>query len=778
MSTYEWEEFAAFDAKLDPYSRWLLETNVNSIELSRLSTDRTDGLNWFFSFRDREEDETEVAENSCGLSTRGEELIWRPEGASYEFALRKGSISAILEDFLPLALEGIGAQETAVADPESDTGDTDPPPVETYLQFAPLDDKMVAKEFEKTCPLPDLGEVEINPEKAVIIGVIDDGINVAHERFVDQYNRARVDYAWHQDGVARSPSRVLFGREVTRPEIDAMRAKYDTEEEVLRALRLVDHVKAEASTLSKSFSHGTFVLDRLAGYSSRPDRYGRNENGDDTLPEENEGTDPRDRRIVSVQLHRRVTEETSGALYTLFAIAGLQYIVDRAWKVAERIVQRENGKIKRRIPLVVNFSYGLAGGPHNGDHLFERFVDQLANTLDDAGDDAPLGPLIVNMPTGNRHLVKGHAHVRANRNDTQDLEVNWITQPQDKSPNYLEVWIPYPQNPETRPGGQSTTCTVTIEPPFSNVAPHLPFEFDLTKLGAPYGFQLVDEDGGVFARISLDSLDADHQTFSKRESGYYPSQYPKVRLLIALLPTRPVSDGTAHLPPGSWRIRVVTGLKKDQFIEAWVQRDDSPPLFRRPGRQSYLEHLDWTPRRQRIDDLEENVRRLGLEAGLSRYGALNGLATAVNMLRVSGVRHYDADKPALYSGAAHNGMAFIEIAAPADRSRVVAGLLGTGGRSGSVQVMLGTSVSAPIVGRRLANFLAGIHGCQTSEDVRRAFLDSLQVKKARGAAPSVKNLSPIEETLSTDPDLGRLRGGRPLSYDDDKRGRKYPYLRR
>ncbi len=777
-----WTPVISKNVKLDPYSNWLIDTERDSLDLKRFFPDEE--VPWFLFFEQENSGETtsQMAPPRGPIFIEGQEIIWKPAGADYSFRLQQVGIEALRADLLNKILASTHIKSDVNTETSVGTEATGQPSsakagdsTETYIQFAPLDNGMVPEEFVKEFPQPDLEKIGVDKNNAVIVGVIDDGINIAHERFFDPRGNSRVDYAWHQDGIKEKVSPVMFGREVTGPQLTTLSKHCDTEEEILRALGLIDPANAEATTLSKSFSHGTFVLDRLAGYPSGEKRYMTDANGSQHSPDENEGTQPKDRRIVSVQLHRRVTEESSGVLYTLFAMLGLQYIVDRARLVAKEI-RKDAG---RKVPLVVNFSYGLAGGPHNGEHLFERFVDQMVKTLE---DDSELGPLIVPMPTGNRHLLNGHAHVRAEKAGTEPLDLNWITQPQDKSPNYLEIWVPRP--PAASSGeatAPSTKLHLKLQPPFGAEDLVLEHEFDLAKPGEDQGRELIDENGNILARVTLDTLDADNANDSNRFLPDEPAQYAKARILIALAPTYPVSDDRVHIPPGVWRVTVQTHLAAGEYMEAWIQRDDSPPQFRRPGRQSYLELTDRTPEQQREDELTEHIHPLEPGAGLSRYGAISGIATGHNMLRVSGVRLYDDNVPALYSGAGHESMLRTRASAPADRSRVFRGLVGTGGRSGSTQVMNGTSVAAPIVGRLIADYLAGKPSVTTVNAIR-GFLSITQ----RTNQTSKDNPSPARQVLEAKPDLAMRRGGPPLKVGDPNdtsehklsNGRKWPFLRR
>lgn len=719
-NSYTWEPSPDSPEKLDPYSKWLQQT-----ESARFERASSSDAPWFLALKMKSGKDAKKAKVPGATAPGSLVSVWEPEGSDYVFELTRQPHTAN------------GKQKNIS---------------ELYVQLAPLDDDSVAGGTVLDPSTGDAGGPAIDAATAVIVGLIDDGINIAHEHFVDPSGHPRIDYAWLQDGKTDSSSAVLFGREFTASDIKAARAGSKTEEGTLRALGLVAPAKEEPTTLSKSFSHGTFVLDCLAGYPSSHQLPGISDPG--------EAVNPADRRIVSVQLHRRVTEESSGALYPMFAIAGLQYIVDRARRVAK---ETRKGK-GRKIPLVVNFSYGISGGPHNGEHLFEQYVDQLVTSLQ---ADKDLGPLIMPMPTGNRHLLEGHAHVEADKTDKLNLDLSWIIQPQDRTPNYLEIWVPKPAKANGK-NGPSHRVAVSLKPPFGGNAYAFSETFNLANFKNGDGQDLQDDQGNVVARVTLDALDADNTdeiTQKKADTG----QYAKIRILIALAPTYPARDGTAHIPPGHWSVSVSTKVKAGQFIEAWVQRDDSPPQFRRHGRQSYLENRTDPKGGRTKEELTEFLLPLGSDAGLSRYGAINGLATGQNMLRVSGVRHHDNNLPALYSGATHKGMRSIEVAAPSDRSLVFRGVVGTGGRSGSTQIMNGTSVAAPIVGRALADFLSQ-HTFTDAESAMEKFVQNMTQSANTSRQPSPGGRRLAEEILALNPELKRQRTGDPLKIGTDASG--------
>jgi len=401
--------------------------------------------------------------------------------------------------------------------------------------------------------------------------------------------------------------------------------------------------------------------------------------------------------LITVQIPRRASLETSGALYALFAASGLRYILDRARVVAKAIRKEASGKGKApKIPLVINFSYGLAGGPHNGQHPIEHLIDDMMAEVD---ADPDVGPLVVPMPAGNRYALKGHAHRVAEDAGETTLALDWVTQPWDATANYLELWVP-----QTAAGNPLEV--VVTPPPTSDLQP---LSVALPVLGPNdpalgTAFEVQNGAGDVLARVSMDQLDA--KQLRPAPTG---TSGNKVRVLIALRSTQPMEPKGAALAPGVWQVTATCALAQGERIEAWVQRDDTPPGFRRQARMSYLERRDDTPPvpgRATREALEEHNTPLDPDAGRSAHGTLSGIATGDSMIIVAGSRLNEDNMPALYSGAAHDGMRCPDLVMPADRSRVHAGVLGASGRSGGSYPVNGTSASAPIMARVCADYLA------------------------------------------------------------------------
>ncbi|MEO0363040.1 MAG: hypothetical protein AAF322_18105, partial [Pseudomonadota bacterium] len=219
--------------------------------------------------------------------------------------------------------------------------------------------------------------------RLIVLGIMDDAFNLAHLRFRGPDGACRIDYAWVMDGTAQAASAVPFGREWTGAEIAAAVSAASDEAAALRTLELEDARAAETMAAAKRVHHGTHMLDLAAGFE----------------PDDPDGVEI---RIVAVQLPRGVILDASGAMLTPFAVAGLRYIEARAALIA--------AACGATTPLIVNFSYGLGAGPHNGGHPVERALEDMTGPRA-AGD--PLGPVHAVMPAGNRYRMDAHGAATA-----------------------------------------------------------------------------------------------------------------------------------------------------------------------------------------------------------------------------------------------------------------------------------------------------------------------------------------------------------------------------
>ena len=221
-----------------------------------------------------------------------------------------------------------------------------------------------------------------NPEPTVVIGVIDDGLAFAHERFRSSPYETRVEYLWLQDGRDDPKgSPVPYGRELRKRDIDSLLKDYQSagfvdEDDLYRRAGVIDFGSDGRKPLARRLAHGTHVMDLACGYDFRPGPR-------------------RDRPIVCVQLPVAASEDTSGATLDDYGLDAVRYILDRADEIARA---RKCG----RLPVVINFSYGIVAGPHDGTSDLEVAIDDLI---------AARPKTYVVLPAGNSELERLHARV-------------------------------------------------------------------------------------------------------------------------------------------------------------------------------------------------------------------------------------------------------------------------------------------------------------------------------------------------------------------------------
>src|SRR5205085_6809950 len=74
--------------------------------------------------------------------------------------------------------------------------------------------------------------------------------------------------------------------------------------------------------------------------------------------------------IIFVQLPRSAVEDTSGGSLTGFVLDALHYI-------DERTTTRTADNEIRKLPVAINLSYGTFAGPHDGNSIIERAIDEF-----------------------------------------------------------------------------------------------------------------------------------------------------------------------------------------------------------------------------------------------------------------------------------------------------------------------------------------------------------------------------------------------------------------
>lgn len=503
------------------------------------------------------------------------------------------------------------------------------------------------------------------PEKGtVVVGVIDDGIAFAHERFRTAIDATRVECVWLQDGdTDASTPQTGYGREIrkridgSRPGIDrllrnSIRAGAVDEDEVYRHTGLVDFRHPGHKSAAWRIAHGTHVMDLASGY---PMSAARN-----------------DRPIVCVQLPVATTANASGAGLDPYLLDAMRYILRRADDIA---IDRNSG----RLPVVINFSYGTIAGPHDGTTIREIGIDNLI---------AARQRTSVVLPSGNSHLSRCYSQLVFTRR-RQRRSLRWRVLPDDRTPSEMEIWLPYrlpdPENPSR-------------------------IELTITAPGQPES-QPIDE-----TSQSVLNLHRNGHVIAQVVYTAVPLPTARGMFRITLNPTTDHDLSAATAPSGTWIVSMRNNSlrRRSGPVNAWIQRDES--LYGHPtrGRQSHFDepcyaHFDHGGR-----EIEDDRHPSQGDCHILRAGLINAMGTGQMTVVIGGysrrerlLAKYSAGGPVTPTRDAPQAhRAGPDAVAVSDDSRVHRGVLAAGTRSGSVVAMRGTSVATPVIARWIATDLA------------------------------------------------------------------------
>jgi hypothetical protein len=549
----------------------------------------------------------------------------------------------------------------------------------------PLDERSLPEKVPVELPRPVPSPNCKPPRGTVVVGIIDDGLPFAHHRFRGR-NGTRVEAVWVQDGEHAGTTYPPYGRELVASDIDALLgmpvdAGSVDEDELYRLAGVADFGGPGRKSLARRASHGAHVMDLAGGF---------------------EPEDAPDWPLVGVQLPIATTADSSGATLAPYVIGGIEYIVRKAAEIAA-------ARKAECLPIVINLSYGVVAGPHDGTHKIEAAIDDIVS---DHNAAFPHAPLRVVIAAGNSHLARAHAVV-AFRGAGDRAVLHWKVVPDDRTPSFVEIWLPVGPSAPGRVKVRITTPDGVVSGPLG--------ETPTTAL------QWI-EDGKVLCQASY------HRVAPPTDRGMF---------LIALQPTARVEGDDDSDPPGPiapsgvWRIELENvGLTADDCVEAWIQRDDAPPGFPRRGRQSYFDHECY----RRFDEAGREIEEDQPGCVVRRAGSMNALATGREPVVIGGLLRrelraakYSAGGPVTEpAGAAAPHRLGPDALTVSDDSTVHAGVLAAGTRSGSVVAMNGTSVAAP----RIARWIAGELAAGRPGD--RAAVESLAAAQEAGLRPPHK----------------------------------------
>lgn len=514
-----------------------------------------------------------------------------------------------------------------------------------------------------------------------IIAVIDDGLPFGHRAFLDSTGHTRVSHIWLQSArahAANGHSAVPFGREFMNGDINALRAAAgDDETAFYRNSGAIDPVLDELGPyMRRAMTHGAHVMGMAAGNGPL---YGDAVLGDDI-------------QIIAVQLPNTIAWDTSGFGKEMYMLSAIHYVFDRARAIAAKYAT--DPAHPDELPLVLNFSYGWSAGRHDGQSEMELAIEQLL------AERQQLQPeTAITMPTGNNFDSQMHAALREEDLSGGAHAVGWQIQPEDRTSNYLEIWLPE--------GVDGADYSVTVSPPNG---------FSLSSGGA---ITLTPELGHRGDPRRFTELEMNGQNIGQLSADLHRGN--RWRVLIALIPSAYVRNQTRRAPAGRWQIEIsrrpgAPALPDGADIRFWVQRDDDPSALQTGGRQSRL--VDLTPRGPGHARPPAPPYRLYSTAikPISGFGSLSGVGSAPRVTRVAGYVQ-SSGQPASYSaagglrhdiGGVQPWGAQTTISAVADHSRVLRGTPSIGCYSGGQSRLVGTSGATPQVARLMViNAAAG-----------------------------------------------------------------------
>lgn len=514
----------------------------------------------------------------------------------------------------------------------------------------------------------------------VIMAVIDDGLAYAHPALRDAGNKPRMEFCWLQSAEIASQAdnrTVLFGREHTRETLAALLEREgDDEDAFFRAAGSIRRNGMAQPVLGLN-AHGAHVLHLAAGSW-----------GEDATSAELDRI-----RLIGVELPAPIVMDSVGFGKDAYILSAFHYIFDRADKIAEAYGTGP-------LPLVINFSFGFTGGPHDGNDRLEDAIGALIR----ARRQETNAPTELVMPSGNQFLSALHAEISAeNQQEDDRFSIPWRIQPNDRTANYLEIW--YPAEVEGNPGA-------IPEPPRITGPGGIRWRADMVEASTtqtpPQTLWPLAIGGRTYGQVSIDKF---------REARW--------RVMVILAPTETAGTAPGGAPAGLWRVDIDASHARGEgsIISCRIQRDRNIAHPLHHGRQSYFDHPE-------DPVFAEDGRWKQNDEGAKftrRFGSLNGLATGEEVIVVGGVVAHSAsgpDLPAPYSAAGtlrSSSGKKVTCAAASDYSPVLPGIRAAGTRSGSSGRLSGTSAAAPQVARARALRLlrAAVNALKSGDELQQ-----------------------------------------------------------
>lgn len=512
---------------------------------------------------------------------------------------------------------------------------------------------------------PDLRPIRV-PQGSVTMAVIDDTAAIAHDLLRRTRLNSRVSYAALLDACADRSATV--GRVLERSSIDEALTTCTTndlldEDLFYQRSGQIDPARGIISNVARRVSHGAHVTGLAAGYAM-------NEEAGHTRP------------VICAALPQRLVEDTTGAdllpeLYLAFHMLTRQ---------ARRHILPDGCPA----PVVFTFAFGTTDGPNDGTGPYARLFDWYFGPACPEESAAQKAWLI--LPAGNSNLLQLNA-VAEGPETAIALEVL----PDDRTPSHVEIWLP--------PSAQEPDNLASV------------------TLCAPNGMGEISLPVTDHARSHLCRWG---ELIAQLHAQYIDEPTGRWRVTVSIRPTAGPQGDPGATPPGLWRLRVRRHADAPAgAIQMRLRRDETLPGSRIGGRQARFvdpeyRHLDRFGAPLPVDPACDR-------SPIRRAGTLSSFACGAAPVVVAGYVEQSAELSD-YSSAGplaprdrppavpRQGP---DLAAKADQSVFLRGVISAGNRSGSWARMSGTSTAAPRVARAAADEIATSPG--TARDWARGY---------------------------------------------------------
>jgi hypothetical protein len=361
--------------------------------------------------------------------------------------------------------------------------------------------------------------------------------------------------------------------------------------------------------------------------------------------------------LMFVQLPALTAADSAGGSLAGHVLDGVHYVLDRCVDQAR---------------AVISISYGNRGGPHDGTSFLETALDEL---LHRRGHD-----VAIVLAAGNSRRQAAHARRQAAADRSALFNV-WLT-PGDSTDTFVELWY--------APPPEGWALQARVRSPDRQWSPRV----------MPGQEALQRDDGRSVDVVAM----LRHEVAVRRrlkpprraDEAVAFEDVPRGLVVLVTAPTAPPPGVPCALAePGRWEIEVelvrttapVDAASPVVDINGWIERDD-PGETAAAGESHFLD--------QDSDDDRDTLSSLA-----------NGQFTIV----AGGFRRSDG-READYSsvGPRRRGGPLPQVLAVCEEDELQPDIRATAVRSGEAHRMNGTSVAAPVLARRLYNWLAGRRG--------------------------------------------------------------------